>query len=875
MYLKGDYETKNELIEKYKRIQIDRLNLSVRSTNALKRAEIYTLYELLQLSESGLRSIRSLGTKSVDEIKDLIDNIKLLENSGGPPPPLTYLNKDSTPYYKLLSVEPDKYNHLNITDFSLSVRSHNCLKNADILTLGDLLRQSDFSLGSIQNLGEKSFGEIKIKLLSKDNFNANGFVAMRSGDVPYYQLFNINPIGYKHIDIEFYPLSVRALNSLQKANIYTLQDLLLLSETELTKLPGFGNAALKEIRDLFIQNDLIQGANQANKDESPNHSKEDLDDLYIKFSLIPVSRMEKRLYPFFNIFKSITDYIWLPLARLEKLMNPDMTVAQLPELFQASIEFDFDRELYSFLDWLQFDLNVIVNDWFTSNLQGRKLTLIIKNRAKGKTLQECANIVVNSRQRVQQIEERFIRRFQAFNKRNPIIMKLHAIRDGDEVITPLEIETEINCFNDELLYLLRRTNSDYYIYDKNLDVFIIGPELIKNQAQQFVDSLPDNIQREKMEKVVNNTIKADGLSKELVYKIIEDQFNLTAGVYHRFKLTLSSIYEDILRKYYPSGIKVYSNNVMGEFRNHIKREYGDIDLPEDNRAIGVRIANTCVLCNRGTYISNFYVDINEDLMKRVVRYIDQYEEEKVYFNDIFDYFRDELILTTSINNRCYLHGVLKKMYGEKYVFKKDYLLHIVRPETITQHIEQKEHPLSNLIKETLKKEVNAITVDDLIVRIQEPAYIKREYVLNFLRISSWCEEIEENTFIYRHENLIESIDRVSAFYHNRDKKSVYKDFRSIPSDVFEMAMDSDHELKDLLWESKYDEFVELCLSNGITKSGALLFIPYRNEQLVNMLYYRKISEIINLVQDWIETLSFDHEKEDGDTDAIMSFFWRQ
>lgn len=49
-------------------IKIDVLDLSVRASNCLKRANIYTLGDLVERTEDDLSKIRNLGKKSVDEI---------------------------------------------------------------------------------------------------------------------------------------------------------------------------------------------------------------------------------------------------------------------------------------------------------------------------------------------------------------------------------------------------------------------------------------------------------------------------------------------------------------------------------------------------------------------------------------------------------------------------------------------------------------------------------------------------------------------------------------------------------------------------------------------------------------------------------------
>ena len=54
----------------------------------------------------------------------------------------------------------------NVEELELSVRSHNCLRNADIKTLGDLVGRTEFDLLQTKNFGKKSLKEIK-ELLEK------------------------------------------------------------------------------------------------------------------------------------------------------------------------------------------------------------------------------------------------------------------------------------------------------------------------------------------------------------------------------------------------------------------------------------------------------------------------------------------------------------------------------------------------------------------------------------------------------------------------------------------------------------------------------------------------------------------------------------
>jgi DNA-directed RNA polymerase subunit alpha len=53
-------------------IALEKLNLSTRTYNALKREKIDNLIQLSSLSESELRDIRNFGEKSIVEVREVI-----------------------------------------------------------------------------------------------------------------------------------------------------------------------------------------------------------------------------------------------------------------------------------------------------------------------------------------------------------------------------------------------------------------------------------------------------------------------------------------------------------------------------------------------------------------------------------------------------------------------------------------------------------------------------------------------------------------------------------------------------------------------------------------------------------------------------------
>ena len=70
-------EAQEETIDKYQQLSIEELDLSVRSYNCLKRANIITVQELTQKTEDDMMKVRNLGKKSLKEVRDKLKALGL------------------------------------------------------------------------------------------------------------------------------------------------------------------------------------------------------------------------------------------------------------------------------------------------------------------------------------------------------------------------------------------------------------------------------------------------------------------------------------------------------------------------------------------------------------------------------------------------------------------------------------------------------------------------------------------------------------------------------------------------------------------------------------------------------------------------------
>lgn len=133
-------------------IQIEDLQLSVRSENCLRDSGITFVGDLIQKSDSDLLQISSFSRKSLEEIKKALALLDLElggEIPSWPPSNLNEISRRISPFLK------------RVDDLELSVRSTNCLHCADIYYIGELVQLSEPEMLRTPNFGRKSLKEIK------------------------------------------------------------------------------------------------------------------------------------------------------------------------------------------------------------------------------------------------------------------------------------------------------------------------------------------------------------------------------------------------------------------------------------------------------------------------------------------------------------------------------------------------------------------------------------------------------------------------------------------------------------------------------------------------------------------------------------------
>lgn len=142
--------------------KIEKLELSNRATNRLKKHGIETIGELILLSEEEVRALPYAGVKTIDEIMSAIREINTFLSRQDNKNIITEIEEDRN---------PDGFLERQISDTDLSVRSKNVLFRNGIFTLKEMDALSEEDLRSMRGIGTKSINEI-LEMVKKNRESA-------------------------------------------------------------------------------------------------------------------------------------------------------------------------------------------------------------------------------------------------------------------------------------------------------------------------------------------------------------------------------------------------------------------------------------------------------------------------------------------------------------------------------------------------------------------------------------------------------------------------------------------------------------------------------------------------------------------------------
>ncbi|MCR5206771.1 MAG: hypothetical protein K6E47_17210 [Lachnospiraceae bacterium] len=312
---------------------------------------------------------------------------------------------------------------------------------------------------------------------------------------------------------------------------------------------------------------------------------------------------------------------------------------------------------------------------------------VFLRRAKGETLQDIADTIDNSngetltRERVRQIESNFGRKY-----RNNVRLVANERISTKGYITEKEL---VDLYNDEELgiimsYVLKWDMDYEYLDFANCFVKKVSgineEKRILNLIEDVIGdgfNLYNNI--EMLEDIfISNNIPYMGLG-ELINLLEKTGYRIYGEYVTKGRVSYAYLCKMLISEYYPNGIKLNQddNSVCEDLvrlRKLAYARFGDIGLPESDRALSARLGSLMVSCGRGRVITEDRIDIDLDVLYQIKRYIDNLEVEKIYYSEVFANFEGILKMTSNVDNYYFLHGVLFLYFPDDYMFSRDFLI---------------------------------------------------------------------------------------------------------------------------------------------------------------------------------------------------------
>ncbi len=294
-------------------------------------------------------------------------------------------------------------------------------------------------------------------------------------------------------------------------------------------------------------------------------------------------------------------------------------------------------------------------------------------------MQEIANNYGITRERVRQIESKF---FRLFSPLFGSLVEQHMKENNLSYITTQDVLDffDDDAFDSVIMYTLKVSYSLEYL--PFADMFIrkldeaqdteaklrrLTQELIGDDGINFFESLPQ------IEEMLNTSdlgfISADAF---LNYLIEIGAYFYGDLVFLR-KQPYSKLCLLLIAKHFKNGISLSSDDDMNLLRTLFHSEYGEYELPERNHAIGARLADSLILCDRGKAKLIENINFDQNVIEDIKRYIDESPLKTLYFSEIYNEFEGVLSFTSDITNYHGLHGLLSYLYRDEYEFSRDTL----------------------------------------------------------------------------------------------------------------------------------------------------------------------------------------------------------
>lgn len=558
--------------------------------------------------------------------------------------------------------QPDQRNEnlIPIVHTRLSRRAKGCLLRSGYAYIQDILNLTEGDLYQIRNMGYKSVEEIK-NLISDYHSGVN----VLCDDAPDDPAFKLDETDVECL-LQETSLSVRAKNVLIRAGYNKVGDILELTEPELWSLPRIGGNTVEEI--LLYSVTLKQKlADEATEDSEQNYES-------IKYPYISISaECEQVPVP-------VLAYFGMQPSLIRKLQGQGINkLGQLKSMDYLQIQTAMSSEWNKLLHFTlgEFSKGAIhAVKIFLDNISAEKDLSFIVERSRGATLQELGNKYGATREGIRQKIEKPLK----FIKPMAVCLVKALMKEMQVKFLTLQDVYDVydNDDYDAIISYALRESEDIETIEA-LDLFFIKGEVSYNNLLQ-------NVIQEYVGEGINwhrniNQLIEILQEKNLSFVEIDDawRYMLSMGykVYGEYvaprAVSYGTLLAIIIEEEFSDGIAFSDVVAVDRLRRRAFERFGNLNLPEEDKALFARVADLLVICDRGKWIAPNRVDIEISTLETIKEYIDQSPNNIIYYQALFNQFEGLLTMTSSISNYHYLHGVLKYYYRTEYTFGRDSL----------------------------------------------------------------------------------------------------------------------------------------------------------------------------------------------------------
>lgn len=390
-----------------------------------------------------------------------------------------------------------------------------------------------------------------------------------------------------------------------------------------------------------------------------------------KFRYLPAQIIDKKICPFIDAYNFNHE-------NAIKNISKDLTVAEFAEYLTNDKKFDAEI-LRDFADWLNFDLNTVVEKFFWKIFYKERELDVISDRADNKTLGSIGKKFGLTRERVRQIESTVTKRFEksCFIYRHNIFCCVYAMNDGKKIITFDDLKKFIAADYAKILwYLAKKINlvEKFFIYSEEMKAIIFngGANLQSFDITEFKNYLPAEIVEENIFlDAVENFANEKSYPVEFVKCRLKSIYKHTGKFFHDTRITVSFKCSYILKVCFQSGYKIDDETDFNKFSRYLKEFFND-EEPLTQRAVDAKIGVLGVLCGRGKYIHPDSINVPRKILDDIENFIENSERNVLPFKEIFKALKNKFV-GTQITNPYILQGIIK-FYRLPYELRRDYLV---------------------------------------------------------------------------------------------------------------------------------------------------------------------------------------------------------